>query len=135
MKVWRRYFTPCKALNSGIGGNRAESVLLWAINLSVLSLLKNMVLLCEANIFTDFPTDIADCIVNSGSCLREISSNINVFICVLIPRDVGWSVNRVLIKNVNRILEYLCLKHDFSFIDQSNGWTLDKWHSRPFPVF
>ena len=94
-----------------------------------------MVLLCEANIFTDFPTDIADCIVNSGSCLREISSNINVFICVLIPRDVGWSVNRVLIKDVNRILEYLCLKHDFSFIDQSNGWTLPDGNLDPSLFF
>ena len=86
-----------------------------------------MVLLCGANntlLYTDSPTDIADCIVNIGSCLREISSNINVFICGLIPRDEGWSVNRVLIKDVNRILKYLCLKHDFSFIDQSNGWTL-----------
>ena len=87
----------------------------------------NVVLLCGGNnilLYTDSPTDIADCIVNIGSCLREISSNINAFIRGLIPRDKGWSVNRVLIKDVNRILKYLCLKHDFSFIDQGNGWTL-----------
>ena len=68
--------------------------------------------------------DIADCIVNIGSCLREKSSRINVFICVLIPSDESCSINKVLIKDVNRILRYLCLKHDFSFIDQSNCWTL-----------
>ena len=67
--------------------------------------------------------DITDCIVNIGSCLREKSSSINVFISGLIPIDESWSVNRVLIKDVNRILKYLCLKHDFSFIDQINGWT------------
>ena len=87
--------------------------------------LKNVVVLCgTSNLFTDSPLDIADCIVNIGSCLYEKSSSVNVFICGLIPRDESWSVNRVLIKNVNRILKYLCLKFDFSYIDQSNGQTL-----------
>ena len=75
-------------------------------------------------LFTDSPMDIADCIVNIGSCLRERSSRINVFICGLIPGGESWSVNRVLIKDVNKFLKYLCLKHDFSFIGQSNGWAL-----------
>ena len=84
-----------------------------------------MVLLCGANsLLTDSPLDIVDCIVNTVSCLHKNSSSVNVFICRLIPRDDSWSVNRVLIKDVNRILKYLCLKHDFSYIDQSNGWTL-----------
>ena len=86
-----------------------------------------MVLLCAASnilLYTDSPTDIADCIVNIGSCLRKISSNVNLFIFGLIPRDEGWFVNRILINDANRILEYLCLKHHFPFIDQSNGWTL-----------
>ena len=58
-----------------------------------------MVLLCAANnilLYTDSPTDIADCIDNIGSCLRKISSNVNLFIFGLI----------------------------LPFIDQSNGWTL-----------
>ena len=42
----------------------------------------------------------------------------------MILRDESWYVNRVLIKDVNRILKYLYLKHDFSFIDQSNCWIL-----------
>ena len=42
----------------------------------------------------------------------------------MIARDESWSVNRDLIKDANRILKYLCIKHDFAFIDQSNGWTL-----------
>ena len=57
---------------------------------------------------------IADCIVNIGSCLREKSSNIKVFVCVLIPRDESWSVNRVSSEKVDRILEHLCLKYDVS---------------------
>ena len=57
------------------------------------------------NLFTDSPMDIADCIVNICSCLREKSSSINDFICGLIPRDESRSVNRVLIKHVSRILK------------------------------
>ena len=125
MKVWQRYFIPLKALDLGILGDRVENVLLRARNLLIPPSLKNVVVLCGTNnFFTDSPMDIADCIVNIGSCLREKSSSINVFICGLIPRDESLFVNRVLIKDVNRILKYLCLKPDFSFIDQSNGWTL-----------
>ena len=98
------------------------------MNLSILPSLKNVVALCGTNnLFTDPPMDIPDCIVNIGFCLCEKSSNISVFICGLIPRDESWSVNRVLIKDTNGILKYLCLKHDFSFIDQSNGWTSNGW--------
>ena len=79
--------------------------------------------------------DIADCIVKIGSCLREKSSSVNIFICGLIPRDESWSVNKVLIKDVNRIFRYLCLKHDFSYIDQSNGWTLPNGDLDPFLFF
>ena len=60
-------------------------------NLSVPPSLKNVVVLCGTNnLFTDSPLDLADCIVNIGSC-------------GLILRDESWSVNRVLIKDVNRI--------------------------------
>ena len=60
-------------------------------NLSVPPSLKNVVVLCRTNnLFTDSPLDLADCIVNIGSC-------------GLILRDESWSVNRVLIKDVNRI--------------------------------
>ena len=105
-------------------------------NLLIPPSLKNVVVLCGTNnLFTDSPLDIADCIVNIGSCLREKSSSVNVFICGLIPRDESWSVNRVLIKDFNRILKYLCLKHDFSYIDQSNGWTLPNGDLDPFLLF
>ena len=87
--------------------------------------LKNVVVFCGTNnLFTDSPVDVADCIVKIGSCLCEKFNSVNVFACGFIPRDDSWHVNRVLIKNVNRILKYLCLKHYFSYIDQSNGWTL-----------
>ena len=107
LKVWQRYFTPLKALNFGIGGDQVENVLWRTKNLLIPSSLKNVVVLCRTNkLFTNSPLDIADCIVNIGSCLHEKSSSVKVFICKLIPRDESWSVNRVLIKDVNRTLKY-----------------------------
>ena len=80
-----------------------------------------MVVLCGTNkLFTDSPMDIAVCIANISSCLREKFSSVRVFISRLIPKEENGSVNRVLIKDINRILKYLCLKQDFS-LDQSNG--------------
>ena len=109
LKVWHRYFTPLKALNFGIGRDCVENVLWQTKNLLIPLSLKNVVTLCGTkNLFTDSPLDIADCIVNIGSCLCEKSSSVNVFICGLISRDESWSENRVLIKDVNRILKYLC---------------------------
>ena len=96
-----------------------------AKNLVIPTWLKNVVLLCGTNkLFTDSLMNIAEFIVNIGSCLRKKSSIINVFICGMIPRDESWSANRVLMKNFNRILKYLCLKHNFPFIDESNCVTL-----------
>ena len=95
------------------------------MNLSISPSLKNLVKLYGTNnLFTDSLTNRANCIVNIGSCLLEKSSNTNVFICGLIPRNESWSINSVLIKDINRILEQLCLKHDCSFRDQSEGWTI-----------
>ena len=84
------------------------------------------------NLFTDSPTDIADYIVNIGSCLLEKSGNIKALTCGLIPGNESWSVNSLLIKEVNRTFEYLYLKHDFSFIDQNNGWTLPNGDLYPY---
>ena len=125
LKVWQRYFAPLKVLNSRIGVERAENLLWRAMNLSISPSLKNLVKLCGTNnLFTDSLTNRANCIVNIGSCLLEKSSNTNVFISGLIPRNESWSINSVLIKDINRILEQLCLKHDCSFRDQSKGWTI-----------
>ena len=64
----------------------------------------------------------------------EKSSSVNDLIFGLILRDETWSVNRVLIKDVNRTLKYLCLKHD-SYIDQGNGWTLPNGNLDPSLLF
>ena len=47
--VWNEYFTPINALNLGIGGDCVEYVLWRAINLPLLSSMKNVVILCGTN--------------------------------------------------------------------------------------
>ena len=122
--VWNEYFAQINALNLGIGGDRVENVLWKAINLPLPSSVKNVVILCGTNnVSIDTPRDIADCIISLGSILQKKSSGINVSIYGLIPRDEGWSVNRVLINEVNEILKHQCNINGFAFIFQDHGWT------------
>ena len=131
-KVCQIYFIRSKTLHFGTGGHQMENVLWQSKNLLIPPSLKNVVVLCGTNnLLTDSPLDIADCIDKIVFCFHEKSSGVKVFICGLIPRDESWSVNSVLIKDVNRILKDLCLKHDFSYIDESNDWTLPNGHPDP----
>ena len=122
--VWNGYFAQINPLNLGIGRDRVENVLWRAIDLPLPSYVKNVVILCGTNnISIDTPRDIAGCIISIGSILQKKSSGINVSICGLIPRDEGWSVNRVLINEVNEILKHQCNINGFAFIFQDHGWT------------
>ena len=47
--VWPKYLEALKTLNCGIGGDRVQNVLWRAQNLSVVSSLKNVVILCGTN--------------------------------------------------------------------------------------
>ena len=115
--VWNESFAQINALNFDIGGDRVENVLWRAIDLSLPSSVKNVVILCGTNnISIDTPRDIADCIISIGSILQKKSSRINVSICGLIPRDEGWSVNRVLINEINEILKHQRNINGFAFI-------------------
>ena len=122
--VWNEYFAQKNVLNLGIGGDLVENVLWRAIDLPLPSFVKNVVILCGTNnISIDTPRDIADCIISIGSILLKKSSGINVIICSLILRDEGWSVNRVLVNEVNEILKHQCNINGFAFIFQNHGWT------------
>ena len=54
---------------------------------------------------------------------KKKTSNLNIFICGLIPRDKNWSINRKYIKEINDLLKSKCKENGFTFIDQNNGWT------------
>ena len=122
--VWNEYFTPITVLNLGIGIDHIDNALWWAIDLPLLSSVKNIVILCGTNnIPTDIPCDIADCIISLDSIFQKRSSGIDVSVCGLIPHGESWSVNRGLVNEVNEILKYQCNINGFTFIFQDHGWT------------
>ena len=49
-------------------------------------------------------------------------NGINVSVCGLIPHDDCWSVNRVLINELKKVLKYLYNIDSFTFIFQDHGW-------------
>ena len=91
-------------MNLGIGDDPVENVLWRAISLPLPSSVRNIVVWCGTNNFsTDSPYDIADCIVDVGTIFRRKSNTVNIIIRGVIPRDECWSVNKLLINEVNDI--------------------------------
>ena len=94
------------------------------------SYLTNVIILCGTNdICIDFPYDIAQCLIDIGVCFQNWSPKIKIFISGILPRDKCYSVNRILIKEINAILKYKCAFHRFNFIEQEQGWTDSKRHA------
>ena len=118
--TWYKYFP--NSFNFGISRDRAENVLWRALHLPEMSYLKNVIVLCETNnICTDSPYDIAQCLIDIGVCFRNRSSKIKIFISGILPRDECYSVNRMLIKEINTILKCKCAFHRFNFAEQERG--------------
>ena len=65
--AWNEYLAPMNALNLGIGGDCAKNLLRKAIDLPLPSSMKNIVILCRANVFIHYPCDLPDCIISIGS--------------------------------------------------------------------
>ena len=60
-----------------------------------------------------------------GSSFKNRFNNPNIFICGLLPRDECFSINRVIIDEINDLLSFKCSVNNIHFIDQSNRWTLN----------
>ena len=78
---------------------------------------RNVVILCGTNnLHLDAPEDTADGIIEIGSTFRRLYTNVNVvFICGIIPRDCYWSINRVYIKDLNKISKLKCIRFLMEF--------------------
>ena len=82
-----------------------------------------LLILCGTNnIYIDSPYDIVQYLIDIGVCFRNCSSKINIFISRILPRDECYSLNRMLIKEINAILKSQCGLHSFNFIEQEQGW-------------
>ena len=77
---------------------------------------RNVVILCGTNNqHLDAPEDIADGIIEIGSTFIRFYTNVDIFICGLLPRDCYWSINEVNINDVNQILKLKCVRFYFSY--------------------
>ena len=72
---------------------------------------RNVVILYGTNnLHLDAPDDTADGIIKIGSTFKRPYTNVNVFICGILPSDCYWSINRVYIKDVKQNFEIkVCL--------------------------
>ena len=73
--------------------------------------------------FQDSLEDIADGIVEIALTCQSSYNSINIAIGGMLPRDASWSINRVLIKEVNQILKAKCSKSFFIYISYDSCWT------------
>ena len=73
----------------------------------------------------DSPYDIPQGLIAIGSVFKNQSSNPNIIICGILPRDESFSINRLIINEVNDLLKSKCLVKSFHFINQNNGWILN----------
>ena len=86
--------------------------------------MSKIVILCGTNnIFNDSPYDIVDGIIKIASTFEKIYPNSSIYISGLLPRDESWSVNRVTIDEINKSLQFQCIREGFIYIDQSICWT------------
>ena len=121
-ETWYKYFP--NSFNFGISRYHAENVLWRALHLPEMSYLKNVITLCGTNnICTDSAYDIVQCLIDIDVYFRNRSSKIKIFISRILPRDDCYSVNRILIKEINTILKCKRAFYSFSFIEQEQGRT------------
>ena len=126
--VWNNLFGN-RFVSLGISGDRVENVLWRATDISFLPSLKNVVILCGTNninhINKHSPYDIVQGFIAIGSVFKNQSSNPNTFICGILPCDESFSINRLIINEVNDHLKFKCFVKSFHFINLNNGWTLN----------
>ena len=122
--IWNNLFGN-RFINLGISGDRVENVLWHARDIPFLPSLKNVGVLCGTNnINKDSPYDITQGLIVIGSVFKNRSSNPSLFICGIVPRNESFSINRLIINEVNNLLKSKCLVKSFHFVNQNNGWRL-----------
>ena len=119
-ETWYKYFP--NSLNFGISRDHAKNVFWRAVNLPDMLYLTNVTILYGTNNICNDPLyNIAQCSVDIGVCFRNHSPKVNTIISGIYPRDECYSVNRILIKEINTVLKCKCTFHCFSFIEQEQG--------------
>ena len=61
--------------------------------------------------------------ISISVCSQNCSSKVKIFISRILHRNDCYSVNRILVQEVDIILKCKCTFHHFNFIEQEQGWT------------
>ena len=113
--IWNRNFS-FNTLNCGIGGDKVQNVLWQAHILPAIKSARNAVILCGTNnLYPDALEDIADVIIEIWSTFKMFYSNVNVFICGILPCDCYWLHY---ITNFTKFLKLMCFRFSFSYVGQ-----------------
>ena len=120
--VWKGNFS-FNTLNCVVGGDKVQNVLWRGHNLPSIKSVRNFVILSSTNqLHQNAPKNIANGIIEIGSTFKRLYTDVNVFICEIIPRDYYWSINRIYIKDVNKILKLKCVRFSLCYIGQDTNW-------------
>ena len=96
-----------------------ETYVLKTRDILFLSSLQNAVILYGTNnVNKDPPYDIVQGLIAIGSVFKNYSSNPNIFICGTLPRNESFSINRLIINEVNDLLKSKFSVKNFHFISK-----------------
>ena len=112
--VWKNHFGN-NFINLGIRGDRVENIL-WRFT-AFAPRLKN-VILCGTNNEDKVLFSIVSSFANRFN-------NPTTSICGFLPRNECFSINRVIVDEINELFRFRCSVNNFHFKDQSGGLTLN----------
>ena len=123
--VWDSYFSPLKAANNGIGGDKVENILWRVEDLELPSSLTYLFLHCGTNnLSRSSPRDIADGILSIGVMAKKKLANLMIIVGGLLHCDILPTRSNV--DEVNTILRQKLKKLDaFDFMEQDCDWVND----------
>ena len=123
--VWDSYFSPLKAANIGIGGDKVENILWRVEDLELPSSLTHLFLHCGTNnLSRSSPRDIADEILSIGVMAKKKLANLMIIVGGLLHCDILPTRSNV--GEVNTILRQKVKKLDaFYFMEQDCDWVKD----------
>ena len=120
--VLTKFLQPLKALNSGIGGDKAQNVLWRGHNLPVVKSVTEVVFLyCTNNLNQDSTEGITDGIIEVASNFKSKYGSKSIFVCG-ITITIGQYIECILKRSI--ISKNKMLLNVFTFIFPDSGWTL-----------
>ena len=122
--VWNKNFKEFNTINCGISGDKTQHVLWRANNICVPLSVKHIVVHCGTNnLDHNSPNDISNAIMEIGKTLRNKTSNIQIILTGILPRDINQSSRRNKIVKINGYLKQLCKSQiNIYFMEQDRDW-------------